>query len=73
MVLRARGKVCYVRLSGTRVAVRNMPHRYGNSLAVWDHMALPATQQRRHSRLYRSQLMLVLSSATPEGCKSEWP
>ena len=30
------------------IAVRNTPHRYGNSHAVWDHTVLPATRQRWH-------------------------
>jgi len=34
------------------IAVRNTPHRYGNSRAIWDHTVLPATRQRWHSRLY---------------------
>ena len=34
------------------IAVRNKPHRYVNSPAIWDHTALPATRQRWHSRLY---------------------
>ena len=46
-------------------------HRYGNSRAIWDHTVLPATRQRWHSRLYPSQLRLVLDLATPEGCKAE--
>jgi len=24
----------------------NLPHRYGNSHAIWDHTVLPATRQR---------------------------
>jgi len=24
----------------------HLPHRYGNSRAIWDHTVLPATQQR---------------------------
>ena len=28
------------------IAVRNTPHRYGNSHAIWDHTVLPATWQR---------------------------
>jgi len=42
--------------------------RYGN---IRDHKVLPATRQRWHSRLYPSQLRLVLDLATPEGCKAE--
>ena len=45
--------------------------RYGNSRAIWDHIVLPATRQRWHSRLYPSKLRLVLDLATPEGCKAE--
>jgi len=37
------------------IAVRKTPHRYGNSRAIWDHTALPATRQRWHSRLYPSR------------------
>ena len=33
----------------------NLPHRYGNSHAIWDHTVLPATRQRWHSRLYPSR------------------
>ena len=29
----------------------NLPHRYGNLHAIWDHTVLPATRQRWHSRL----------------------
>ena len=39
--------------------------------AILDHTVLPATRQRWHSRLYPSQLRLVLDLATPEGCKAE--
>jgi len=28
------------------IAVRNTPHRYGNSHVIWDHTVLPATRQR---------------------------
>ena len=28
------------------IGVRNTPHRYGNSHAIWDHTVLPATRQR---------------------------
>ena len=35
--------------------VANLPHRYGNSHAIWDHTVLPATRQRWHSRPYPSQ------------------
>jgi len=34
------------------IAVRNMPHRYGNSHAISDHTVLPVTRQRRHYRPY---------------------
>ena len=33
----------------------HLPHRYGNSHAIWDHTVLPATRQRWHSRLYPSR------------------
>ena len=33
----------------------HLPHRYGNSRAIWDHIVLPATRQRRHPRLYPSR------------------
>ena len=33
------------------IAVRKLPHRYGNSHAIWDHTVLPATRQRWYSRL----------------------
>ena len=33
----------------------NLPHRCGNSRAIWDHTVLPATRQRWHSRLYSSR------------------
>jgi len=39
--------------------------------AIWDRTVLPATRQMRHSHFYPSQLKLVLSLATPEGCKAE--
>jgi len=32
-----------------------VPHRYGNSHAIWDHTVLPATRQRWHSRPYPSR------------------
>jgi len=32
------------------IAVRNKPRCYGNSHAIWDHIVLPATRQRWHSR-----------------------
>ena len=32
--------------SNTDIAVRNTPHRYWNSRAIWDHTVLPATRQR---------------------------
>jgi len=34
------------------IAVRNKPHRYGNSRAIWNHTVLPATRQRWHSRRF---------------------
>jgi len=37
------------------IALRNKPHRYGNSRAIWDHTVLPATRQRWHSRRYPSR------------------
>ena len=33
----------------------HLPHRYGNSRAIWDHTVLPATRQRWRSRLYPSR------------------
>jgi len=32
------------------IAVWNKPRCYGNSHAIWDHIVLPATRQRCHSR-----------------------
>jgi len=37
------------------IAVSNLPHRYGNSHAIWDHTVLPAIRQRRHSLPYPSK------------------
>jgi len=37
------------------IAVRNTPHRYGNSHAIQDHTVLPATRQSWHSRPYPSR------------------
>jgi len=37
------------------IAVRNTPHRYGNSHAILDHTVLPAIRQRWHCRPYRSR------------------
>jgi len=51
--------------------VLQAPHRYGNSRAMWDHTVLPATRQGWHSRLYPTQLRLVLNLVTPKGCKAE--
>ena len=34
-----------VKKSKRSIAVRNTPHRYGNSRAIWDHTVLPATRQ----------------------------
>jgi len=48
------GKVKKVK-SKRSIAVSDSPHRYGNSHATWDHTALPATRQRRHSRRYPSR------------------
>jgi len=42
----------------------------GNSHAIWDHTVLPATRQRRESRLYPEPKQ-VLDLATPDGCKAE--
>ena len=42
----------------------------GNSHAIWDHTALPATRQRWESRLYPHPKQ-VHDLATPEGCKAE--
>ena len=33
----------------------HLPHRYGNSRAIWDRTVLPATRQRWRSRLYPSR------------------
>ena len=33
----------------------NLPHRYGNSHAIWDHTVLPATRQSWHFRIYPSR------------------
>ena len=39
---------------------------------IWDHTVLPATRQRRHSRLYPSQLKPELDlTPPPQGCKAE--
>jgi len=43
------------KVSKRSIAVSDSPHRYGNSHAIWDHTALPATRQRWHSRLYLSR------------------
>ena len=43
------------KVSKRSIAVRDSPHRYGNSHAIWDHTVLPATRQRWHSRLYPSR------------------
>jgi len=48
-----------------------MSNHCGNSRAIPDHTVLPSTRQRRHSRLYASQLQLVLDLAIPKGCKAE--
>ena len=37
------------RITGILQFVLQAPHRYGNSRAIWDHIVLPATQQRWHS------------------------
>ena len=48
-----------------------MADRYRNSHSILDHAVLPATRQRRYSRLYPSQLKLALDLLIPEGCKAE--
>ena len=50
------------KVSNHIIAVRNKPHHYGNSRAIWDHTA--ATRQMWHSHFYPSQLRLVLDLAT---------
>ena len=52
---RALYKVKYVKFTDIAKFAGHLPHRYGNSRAIWDHTVLPATRQRRHSRLYPSQ------------------
>jgi len=44
------------------------PRRYGN--IPYGITQLPATRQRWYSCLYLCQLKLVLSLATPKGCKA---
>ena len=44
-----------VKESKLSIAVSDSPHRYGNSHAIWDHIVLPATRQRWHSRRYPSR------------------
>jgi len=43
---------------------------------LWNHthtvLGLPTTRQRRHSRIYPSQIKLALDLATPEGCQAEF-
>jgi len=46
----------------------NLPYRYGNSLAIQDRTALPATRQRWHSRLYPSRSWYSIEDA-----KLSWP
>ena len=59
---------CVNRQFGTAVINETLPHRYGTlSHAIWDHTVLPAIRQRWHY----PQPLLVLDSATPEGCKAE--
>jgi len=57
-------RICHTGKGKWSIAVCNQPHRYGNSYAIWDHTVLAATRQRWHSRLYPSQLKLVLNLAT---------
>jgi len=46
------------------IAVCNQPQWYRNSHATWNHTVLSSTHHRWHSRLYHSQLKLVLDLAT---------
>ena len=39
-------KVSKVKYSDIAKFAGHMPHRYGNSRAIWDHIVLPATRQR---------------------------
>ena len=48
-------KVSKVKCTDLAKFAGHLPHRYGNSHAVWDHTVLPATRQRWHSRLYPSR------------------
>jgi len=66
------GSVCVcVKWSKRNIAVRNQSHCHSNSRAIWDHAVLPTTRQTWHSRLYHSQLKLVLDLAILQGCKGE--
>ena len=46
------------------MTVSNLPHRYGNSHAVWDHTMLPATRQSWHSRPYPNRRGALQRNAT---------
>jgi len=52
------------------MAVGNMPHRYRNLRAIWNHTLLPATQQKYISAF--TQLTKAGTRfMTPEGYKAE--
>ena len=38
--------ICNSKVYGYSSSQSNLPHRYGNSHAIWDHTVLPATRQR---------------------------
>ena len=42
------------------IAVWNKPRCYGNSHAIWDHIVLPATRQRCHSRQEDNSSRIIL-------------
>jgi len=50
----------------------HLPHRYGNSRAIWDHTVLPATRQRWHSRLYPSRSWYSIKRPRRDA-KLSWP
>jgi len=37
---------CKVKYTDIAKFAGHLPHRYGNSRAIWDHTVLPATRQR---------------------------
>jgi len=47
----------------------SLPHRYGNSHAIWDHSVTCHPAEVTFPPL--PQPKLVLDIATPEGCKAE--